>query len=61
MLTAAVTDGETAIVTAFDCALAGLAQATEDVMIQVITSLFAKAEDVKIALFVPAFVLPIFH
>jgi hypothetical protein len=59
--TLAVTLGETAIVTAFDCTLAGLAHDADEVTIQVTTSLFAKLVVVKVALFVPAFVLPIFH
>ena len=59
--TLAVTLGATDIVTAFDCALVGLAHAAEDVITQVTTSLFAKAELAKTALFVPTFVLPIFH
>ena len=57
----AVTLGETAIVTVFDCTLAGLAQSADEVTTQVTASLFAKVALVNMALFVPTFVPFTFH
>lgn len=60
-----LTDGVTAVpaemVTALEIAVAGLAQADEEVIWQVTTSLLLSVADVKVALLLPALLPLTFH
>ena len=58
---AGVTGGFTVIVITFACAVIGLAQAALDVITHVTTWPLVNEVVVKVALFVPAFTLLIFH
>ena len=59
--TVGATVADLLMVIEFDVAVTGFAHADEEVMIQLTTSEFVKAELVNVALFVPASVVLTFH
>lgn len=60
-LNAGATLGLTVMVRLFEVAVAGDAQLALDVMVQVTTWPFVRADVEKVSLFVPTLVAPIFH